>query len=647
MKFLQNKKVLGAILLVLVIGAGAGAYFYFNQQKPKPLEQKTEMPKFKSCDTFVNAYKTTVEKNNSLKSPMAAEDRGGGEDTPEHSETNIQVAGVDEADIVKNDGKYIYTISGDSVFILSAYPPEGAKIIAKIEYEKDTTKLSELFIDGDRLIVIGSSYIKKETEKIPSSGQKNIIPPYYSQNFTFIKTYDTSNKEKPKLVRNVEYEGSYSTSRKVESNVYVVLTTSPNYYLYNNKTEIKDSDIIPKYKDEKNESKKDLTPVCGCADIGYFAPDKFSSFISIVSVPVKDNSKEVDKKVIAGYSENVYASTKNIYVASSNSSYYSDWPTSGGVDEKTNIYKFKMDGPSTQFLTSSEVPGTILNQFSMDEYNNYFRIATTKGQVWDEKQKSKNNVYVLDSDMKIMGKVEGLAEGEKIYSARFMGNKAYLVTFKKIDPFFTLDMSDPKNPKVLGALKIPGYSDYLHPYDENHIIGIGKNTVEAEQELKNERGIDFAWYQGIKIALFDVTDFKNPKEMFKVSIGDRGTDSYALEDHKAFLFDKDKRLLVLPIALAELTEAQKKSQSSASTYGKFIFQGAYVYDISLEGINFKGRITHTTDSSVPKDEYYYNNQENDIQRTLYIGDYLYTVSNEKIKANKLSDLSQAADINLK
>lgn len=652
--FLKNKKVLIGLLagFLILAGAGFGAYYYFYiWPKPPEPEQKSELPKFKSCDTFVSAYKKglkksglgdALEKNLFSTTPQSSsvDGRGGGEGTPEHSETNIQVEGVDEADIVKNDGKYIYTISkttstsNNSVDIVRAYPPEEAKKLSQIDFDKEIN-LEEMFIDDNLLAVIGSKYNKEDYKMV-----------------SFIKTYNTSDKEKPKLVRNIEYEGSYETSRKVDNNIYMVLSSSPIYYPLRDTKDIKPQDIIPKYKDEKEESRKALEPVCDCGDIGYIKPDQFSSFISIISMPIDDQNKPVDKKVIAGSAEEVYASLKNIYVISSNYNYYMWEGPNSNEDEKTNIYKFKMDGPSTQFLISSEVPGTVLNQFSMDEYNNYFRIATTKGQVWDEKTKAKNNVYVLDSELKTVGKIEGLAEGEKIYSARFMGNKAYLVTFKKVDPFFTLDMSDPKNPKVLGVLKIPGYSDYLHPYDENHIIGIGKNTTEATNELKNERGIDFAWYQGIKIAIFDVTDFANPKEMHKVLIGDRGTDSYALEDHKAFLFDKNKNLLVLPISLAELTEEQKKSsKTEASTYGEFKYQGAYVYDISLEGINLKGRITHIDDISAlskkyPSGIYDYSGDTNYIKRSLYIGDYLYTVSNGRVKANKLSDLSQVADIKL-
>jgi uncharacterized secreted protein with C-terminal beta-propeller domain len=224
-----------------------------------------------------------------------------------------------------------------------------------------------------------------------------------------------------------------------------------------------------------------------------------------------------------------------------------------------------------------------------------------------------------------------------------MGNRAYLVTFKKVDPFFVLDLADPGNPRVLGALKIPGYSDYLHPYDENHVIGIGKNAVEADPGEG-----DFAWYQGMKIALFDVSDVANPREMYKVEVGDRGTDSYALNDHKAFLFDREKNLLVLPVLLAEMTPEQKATpDTQAFDYGQYTYQGAYVYDISLAGgIMLKGRVTHIDDPSELNRDYYYYESKDAVRRSLYIGDSLYTVSESEVRVNNLYTLAEQARVRL-
>jgi uncharacterized secreted protein with C-terminal beta-propeller domain len=347
----------------------------------------------------------------------------------------------------------------------------------------------------------------------------------------------------------------------------------------------------------------------------------------------------------------VYASLQNLYVAESVYPYWGirTLEASDGGDEveqpteSTVVHKFSLDDGAISYKGNGDVPGHILNQFSMDEHNDYFRIATTIGHVSRMgASTSTNNIYILDSGLGQTGKIEDIAPGERIYSARFMGNRGYLVTFKKVDPFFVIDLSNPMNPQILGKLKIPGYSDYLHPYDENHIIGIGKDTVEAEES----RG-DFAWYQGVKMAVFDVTDVANPVEMHKIIIGDRGTNSEALHDHKAFLFDRGKNLLVLPVTLAEIPEAQKQGARS-NQHGDYVYQGAYVYELTLEnGFNLKGRITHyDSDEAFKKAGYYWGDQGFNVRRSLYIGNVLYTISNSKIKANLLSDLSMVKELEI-
>ena len=620
--------VLIACLGLTVIGCGSTL----------PVTGRGRMIQFKSCDELVQAFKNgrreVLFDERAMPSGAATTSRNSqSSEAPQHSSTNVQVAGVDEGDIVKNDGRFIYTISGRDVVILEAYPAAEAKVVSRITTDENCS-CSELFVQGDRLVVIGSNpyYNPEHREK------SDVIP---GSDITFVKIYNITDRAKPELLRTVEYEGTYSTSRMVNDNVYVVLATYPGYVLYEKK-DIKCSDIIPGFRDtQEGRTPGRFEQASGCQAIEAVNPKSFESFLSILALSLNDESKSLSKRVIAGGSENVYASAQNIYVASTEYQYYARWDGSG--TEKTTVNKFKLDGPTTKYLCSAEVPGTVLNQFSMDESGGYFRIATTRGHVSREQSSTTNNVYVLDPALKMTGKLEGLAPGERIYSARFMGNKAYLVTFKKVDPFFVLDMADPANPRVLGALKIPGYSDYLHPYDENHVIGVGKNTVEADPEEGS-----FAWYQGMKIAIFDVSDLANPKEMYKVEIGDRGTDSYALNDHKAFLFDRERNLLVLPIQLAELTPEQKAAPDTrADDYGRYTYQGAYVYDISLAGgIKLRGRITHQDDGAeIGRDDYYYGS-EGSIKRSLYIGDSLYTISDGKVKINKLSDLAEEASIAL-
>ncbi|PVX26446.1 MAG: hypothetical protein CW716_05920, partial [Candidatus Bathyarchaeum sp.] len=231
--------------------------------------------------------------------------------------------------------------------------------------------------------------------------------------------------------------------------------------------------------------------------------------------------------------------------------------------------------------------------------------------------------------------------GEQIYSARFMGNRCYVVTFRNIDPLFVIDLANPTTPTVLGELKVTGYSGYLHPYDENHIIGIGKETDYDAEE-------DFAWYQGVKISLFDVTDVSNPVELDKFEIGDRGTESPILYDYKSLLFDKEKNLLVIPVAVAEIDEGDYTDGVPDWALGDYVWQGAYVLDISLEGIDLRGKITHMEDGALAGGgyRYYYEYSDYVVNRAFYMDDVLYTVSNMKVKMNNLETLAEINAVEL-
>ncbi|MDH5691333.1 MAG: beta-propeller domain-containing protein, partial [Candidatus Bathyarchaeota archaeon] len=323
--------------------------------------------------------------------------------------------------------------------------------------------------------------------------------------------------------------------------------------------------------------------------------------------------------IMLGGTCNMYVSLSNIYV------------TYGGWNGNTTIYRIHVQGSNMTCEARGTVPGHERNQFSMDEYDDYFRIETT---TWTQSWTIETNLYVLNMNLSVVGQLEGLAPGENFHSARFMGNRAYLVTFKKTDPLFVINLSQPTNPSVLGELHIPGYSDYLHPYDETHLIGVGKHTVEADEG-------DFAWYQGIKMSLFDVSNVTNPVQIDNVIIGDRGSDSPVLYDHKAFLFDKSKNLLVIPILEAKIDRSKYPGEVPPHAYGEPVWQGAYVFDVSLfHGFVLKGRITHLKNGISTYEESYW------VKRSLYIEDVLYTVSNRKVKLNMLDDLSAMLEIEL-
>jgi uncharacterized secreted protein with C-terminal beta-propeller domain len=248
--------------------------------------------------------------------------------------------------------------------------------------------------------------------------------------------------------------------------------------------------------------------------------------------------------------------------------------------------------------------------------------------------------------MKIGGKIEDIAPGEKIYSVRFMGDRGYMVTFKTVDPLFVIDLKNPRDPKILGALKIPGYSDYLHPYDENHIIGFGKDAIEVAHKDNNGNVVGTtAYYLGMKVAIFDVTDVTKPIEEFKTTIGDRGTDSDLLHNHKALLFSREKNLLAFPVTV---TAVQKQPDgTTVPEYGKFTFQGAYIYNIDLvNGFKLKGTISHISDEEYLKSgDYWYGSNKN-IQRIMYMDNVLYTISNNKLMAHDMNSLNKLGELQI-
>ena len=597
------------------------------------------IPKFSSCSAIADEFEEANEyggywgREEAVGMPMMAMDAESGgamqnsKSGSDYSETNVQVEGVDEADIVKTDGGYIYVVSNNQLHVVEAYPAEDAELVSSLELE-DVQPI-EMFIDGDTVLVFGQQYHYYEYEE-PAYDY------YYPQgDFTVITMIDVSDKEEPEIIREVEFEGNYLSSRKIDSSAYFVLRKY-QYYIPENPEE-----IVPLYR----EGQEEFEPACGCVDVGYLPPVDARSFVILGAISMEDVDAEIKKEVIVASGENIYASMENLYVAEVDYDYPGVFDEILGryeSQEQTIVHKFSLDGQELGYIGSMEAPGTILNQFSMDEYDGYFRIATTKGHVSRSGDStSMNNIYVFDEELEMVGELGDLAPGERIYSARFMGEKAYLVTFRKIDPLFVIDLSNPEEPEVLGKLKIPGYSDYLHPLDENHIIGIGKDTVEAEEG-------DFAWHQGLKMAVFDVSDVENPKELHKVVIGDRGTDSYALQDHKAFLYDSEKELLVIPVLLAEINEEQWGEEIPDNAYGDYVFQGAYVYDLTVEdGFDLKGAVTHIDDEDAfDKYGYYYYDYGYAIKRSLYIDDALYTISENRVQANSLKDLESIAEIEL-
>jgi uncharacterized secreted protein with C-terminal beta-propeller domain len=522
----------------------------------------------------------------------------------DYSGTNIQVEGVDEADVVKTDGKFIYYAKGNQVIILKAYPAEEATILTKINFDNH---VNDIYVSGERLVIFTSTdyyyygYIDEYRDNKLNGPQ------------TILTVYDISNKSRPEKIRELGMDGRYFNSRLIGDYLYYIIT-NPAFILEND---------VPLPSIHENTTWTRIEP----EQIWY--PNNTRGWIeyyTIASLNLIDPEATLTTETfLLDSGSTIYVSQNNLYL------------TSQGWEIETSITKIGIKEGAITFKANGTVPGYVLNQFSMDEHKGYFRVATTDHN-W-RSGSSGNNVYVLNEDLVIVGELEDLAVGEEIYSARFIEERCYLVTFKKVDPLFTIDLSEPDNPIVLGKLKIPGYSDYLHPYDENTLIGVGKETVEAKEG-------DFAWYQGVKISLFDVSDVENPRELAKIEIGDRGTDSPALYDHHAFLFSKRRNLLIIPILEATIDKNDFSGKVPPNFYGEYIYQGAYVFEINLEGIELRGKITHLDDELDLLKSGYWFDSEYEVERSLYIEENLYTISQGMIKINNLETLSELAKINL-
>jgi inhibitor of cysteine peptidase len=543
------------------------------------------------------------------------------------STTNVQVAGVDETDTVKTDGNYIYTLvqnyeaqSQNTIFIVKA-ELQNPGVVGAVALGNNTS-VAGMYLsqNGNKLVVLGSNYggLLYAPRLLGANMGISIYGYYTNTVASYIYVYDVSDKANPVLTRNLTLTGSYFNSRMIGNYVYVVVS-EPAYF--NNETV-----ILPQVFNGAESSEIKPTSI-------YYTDvqDNYFTYTTFAGIDIQnDSAAPSNMTVMMGGTSNMYVSTGNMYIT---------FPAKNG--EGTEIFRVSIDGKTLAFQAKGAVPGYVLNQYSMDEYNGYFRLATTTQSGSWINSGQQNNLYVLNMDLTVAGKIENLASGERIYSARFTGDKCYLVTFKQTDPFFVIDLKNPTAPFVAGELKIPGYSSYLHPYDENHIIGLGKENSTA------------------KLSLFDVSDMNNPVEIAKYVIGENAdySDSIALSDPKAFLFDLQRQLLVIPVSTTTYGQindgktfppaepgATGGSGSSTSTMAGY-WQGAYVFKLSADsGFTLRGEITHQDSTQImPYWGFDYNTQ---INRSLYIGNTLYTLSNSKVQLNNLDNLGLVGSVKL-
>ncbi|WP_088103932.1 beta-propeller domain-containing protein [Halalkalibacter urbisdiaboli] len=557
---------------------------------------REELPRFASEEEIL-AYIEEGESNTKvrLENATATEESSGStfanDTSGDYSSTNNQVEGVEEGDIVQTDGEYIYQVTNEGIVITNIQELSDMSVASIIRFE-NTFHATNLFLTDDTLIVIGDKW-----EQYRSSSTKEISTMPAMEGMTLTRVYDISDRTNPELKGESGTEGHLVSSRMIEDHLYYVTSYYPMVRtMEEGKEEVSVRPVV--YNGE------DYTKVA-LDNIARIPNSEERSFTVITAINTKQPSSAVTVDAFIGAGGQMYMSQEHIYLASN--SYNGEDSTTS-----TDIFKFALDGLNVPFIASGSVVGTVLNQFSMDEYDGNFRIATTEGQTWGDHRNSKSHVFILDEKLNEIGHVGDLAPEERIYSARFMGDMIYLVTFREMDPLFVIDATNPTNPEVLGELKIPGVSTYLHPIDENHLIGFG---VETKLGKPREQGSEpIVRQDGMKISIFDVSDFYNPKEKFVEVIGGEGTYSELMHNHKALTIHPEKPVYAFPI---HLYNSNKPSDDREWTFDG---QGAMVYNITPEGIERLASLISEGEGQR------YESYEQSVQRSVYANGYLFILS---------------------
>jgi len=553
------------------------------------------------------------------------------------SGTNIQETGVDEADKVKSDGTYLYIAGMNKIFIVKAAPPEGMMIVNSIDVEG---LVAEIYLFNHILAVLfnpdGGSGNPWDGGNLVDAVQIG-MPYWIPVNIqTGLMLVDVTNPSDPEIIKIIKTDGWLVSSRLINGKLHVIqqfLPDLPPLQLYYDGSEANKQRAIQANQHAlASVTLDDLLPSYAATDskgnvIGngsLVSPSNFyrptdpggGSIVTVMTVNMNDPSHTQQSVGIVADAHTLYASTQSLYVCAT--LWVNDLSANNNNENhlQTIIHKFDITGATVTSVGSGRIPGEILNQFSLGEYEGVLRVATTTGNFWSSNGKISTNIFcleTLDNKLVTIGRLEGLAPGEFLYSARFIGPRGFLVTFVKIDPLLTIDLSDPSAPKLVGELKVPGYSDYIHPLGENHLLTIGKDTKEQ---------YGTAWYQGVQLSIFDINDFSNPILLHKEIIGNRGTNSEALYNHKAFTFWAENGLLAIPIDLYE----HAKEPEKASQYGLYTFSGLYVYCVITNvGFEYLGRISTDLNSY-------------DWTRGVFINNSVYAVQSDAVRSADINDI---------
>jgi hypothetical protein len=567
-------------------------------------------------------------------SPPSGGGAGGG--PSQSSGTNNQVAGVDEADLVKNEDGYLYLVNDGKLRIIDAWPPEQAHVVSETPIEGEVRKL---FLHGGQALVYSSL-------GAPGSGPRECTYGYGCSftgdgRPTKLTVVDVSAVASPRVLREIRMSGSLIAARRIGAGVHTVVAdqapavadlpswpegidSCSNHFRKvwafeqlreRNRRRIEDSELslfLPTATDSAGGELGGRCDQFWGADVGDGA-----ALTSVLSLDLA-SAGDASFTSIVSRPGAVYGSADALYMAVPRE------PAADG-SEASAIHKFAITAEplGTEYRGTGRVKGHVLNQFAMDEHEGVLRVATTTGHAPQEHTHSTlTTLREAGGGLEQVGIVDGIAPTEDIRSVRFAGPRAFVVTFKKTDPLFVFDLDPPEAPRVLSELKIPGFSTYMHMLDDTHLLTIGYDASDQGS---------FAWFTGVLLQIFDVTDPTAPTLAHKHVIGARGSSSEALTNHLAFTYFTPKQALAIPMTICE--------GGAPPSYGDLTFSGLLVFRATApDGFSELGRVTHPPDQGVDCSNWWTEGRSQ-VRRSVFMDDYVYSISGSTVKVNALGSLA--------
>ena len=658
--------LLGLLALSLSTGCASGELEHSGKS---PGDHAPGLARFSSCSDMraymVDAWTETLVQSRygggygwatddvALEDGSAGGESGAPEGPSDWSETNVQEAGVDEPDIVKTDGDHIYVVHQDRLTVLQSWPAADTAVLGSVDLPGAPISM---FLEGDRAVVF--SYDWQWDGFYEGYGYGDTL---------LMSVVDVSDRTRPEVTREVRLEGYLADARMVDGHVYTVIQSwtemphelwdlawqrhvgLPEWRSSWSEARLREmrqrarsifrplvseavaaipvADLLPAMADGLPGEEPDASPLLACTDV--YRPHHTSSpnTLSMVHLELGTEGAVSATGLMADGWE-VYASQDHLVVSQAS---WAWWWGEDAPDVTTHLHQFSLEGDASVYEGSGAVPGWLLNNYSLSEHDGHLRVATSDAGWWgtEDDAPPANNVFVLEntgSSLDVVGRVRGIAPGETIQSARFMGDKGYLVTFEQIDPLFTLDLSDPTDPRVVGELKVPGFSTYLHPFGDDHILSVGYDgTMEGE-------------ITGMAVNLFDISNFAEPVLADQLTFAsDDWSWSEALWDAHAFTFHRG--VLSLPLYTYGWDAATGEYDD---------FSGMLVVDVDADtGLHELGRVDHADlvaesrcvydlDRAVPCDDDWWYAQ---LRRSVVIEDNLYSISDYGVKVTALEDPS--------